>query len=111
VVLIVPAFPEGVKAIRADSDETYHLDEMQRWAVHYRIICVENGPLLLEEYYFEGLNSLWNRARSKKVGGHWPRKVPQSRLPIMNRVAETIMDASAPQYQISPGTWSVMRKY
>jgi hypothetical protein len=71
VVLIVPAFPGGVKAIGTrDSDEMYHVDEMQRWAVRCSIICDENGPLLLEQCYFEGLNSLWNRAKSKKVGDH-----------------------------------------
>ncbi len=37
----------GVKAIRADSDEIYHVDEMQRRAVRCSIICAENGPSLL----------------------------------------------------------------
>src|ERR1700686_3811480 len=62
-------------------------------------------------YYFEGRSILWNRLIRRKVGGHWPTKMLQSRLPSKNRLAETMIDPRAAQYQTSSGTWSVTRKY
>ena len=56
-------------------------------------------------------NDVWNNASSRNVGGHWPTKVLQSRLPASQSVADTAMEAIAAQYQVACGTLSVTVKY
>jgi len=59
----------------------------------------------------ELLTNLWNRASSRNVGGHWPTKVLQSRLPASQSVADAAMEAIAAQYQADWGMLSVIVKY
>jgi hypothetical protein len=54
---------------------------------------------------------LWNIPKRRNVGGHWPTKMLQSRLPTRNSIADAMIEPRAAQYHTSSGTWSVARKY
>jgi hypothetical protein len=54
---------------------------------------------------------LWNRASNRNVGGHWPTKALQSRLPASQSVADAAIEAIAAQYQADWGMLSVIVKY
>src|SRR5260370_42259494 len=77
----------------------------------YTILWI-NEPLLLKlGYFWPEPSNLWNMPKRRNVGGHCPTKVLQSRFPARNKVAETRLDATAAQYQTTPGAWSGRRKY